>query len=865
VSRIEGKALRVVGMVVLLALAASVAQGAVTGVISGKVTDADTSEALAGAVVSVVNTRLQVRTGADGAFVFTNVPPGTYTVQVQVVGYAPESITGVTVTQDRETRLSVKLVSTLVEPAGANVTVIAPPVEVQPDLIAAEYTVTQADEQATLSQPNDRYQFPGLVFAQPGVVPDSTFYPHIRGARANQVGYLMDGIPITEPNANVFATNAVSIGLSRLELFTGGYPAEYGGFPGGIINEVVKTGKDMQGGIVDAGLGAGSGFGGLILERGDEGGRVNWYYGLNTWRSRFEDNLFTSEAPIVSDYIGKVVYRVGERDQVTLLAHRGYARYLFPFERMFTFDPSAGEWTAVGPDDDYGRQGNNITSIGLNHTVSPAAFWSLRLSRVSHYLGLELGDPDNLFWQYRDENMLVGQLDYQQQLGQHRIGAGLWQIGSNNDSRFSVFGTQFSPFGLLDSVSNNDTSNAQAYLEDKWATGRLLVYVGGRYDRMAYDRIVGGKASLGQASPRLGATYQLSPTLLLRGFAGTYVSFPRANLVAARYVPYAPEEPAFADAGLTWDLVYFGSFPLRPQIDREQEVGMDWKAGETTLLTATVFRRQSSQMMQRWQGVQHDAEGNIIYDEDGNATPSFDLGDFDPDAPIWFAANGTAAAKGLELKADRRMSGRTRAWLSYTYLNANATSPADNLYPYGYGFLDRTDAPALAAEYAVDWNQRHTLVFAMDHRLGRVTVHPWLVYGSGFPYGQSGLDVGGSDPAHIPNPDYNPDDPASPEELVVPQNYADPNDPSRGFISPNSLDTGANFTLSLNLAYDLAPGRQVYLQLYNLLGRDDVSSYVIYHPRTGGVIGNVADGAVYYVPFSRTPPRFFAVGIRQAF
>ncbi len=93
----------------------------------------------------------------------------------------------------------------------------------------------------------------------------------------------------------------------------------------------------------------------------------------------------------------------------------------------------------------------------------------------------------------------------------------------------------------------------------------------------------------------------------------------------------------------------------------------------------------------------------------------------------------------------------------------------------------------------------------------------------------------------------------------------DPSDPSKGFISPNSLHTGSNFTLSLNLGYEAAPGRQLYLQIYNLLGVDDVTSYVIYHPRTGGIIGNVANGAVRYVPFSRTPPRFVAVGIRQEF
>ena len=263
--------------------------------------------------------------------------------------------------------------------------------------------------------------------------------------------------------------------------------------------------------------------------------------------------------------------------------------------------------------------------------------------------------------------------------------------------------------------------------------------------------------------------------------------------------------------------------------------------------------------------MEHDAEGNIIYGEDGNPIPSTDPADFDGNGLAWYAANGTATTHGVELKADRKLSGNARAWLSYTYLDAKATSSADNLYPYGYGFLNQTDAASLSQEYPVDWNQKHTVVLACSQKRGKLTVNPWMVYGSGFPYGQSGLDLGGSDPAHVPNPDYDASDPTSPEELVVPQNYVDPSDPSKGFVSPNSLKTGANFTVSLNFTYQIGPEREAYFQIYNLFDRADVTSYVFYQPRTGGLIGDIADGAVYYVPYSRTPPRFFGFGLRQKF
>ena len=859
---------RWIGVVLLLLLAvmaSTAAWGAVTGSISGTATDTQTKGPLSGANVSVPEAALTTVTDARGRFLITGLPPGTYSVVVSLVGYVETQVTDIVVAQGQTAAVAVGLEPTVVEAAGARAKVTAPKVTLRRDVTSSEYVVTAADEQMTLSQPNDRYQFPGLVFAQPGVVPDNTYYPHIRGARDNQVGYFLDGVPITEPNANVFATNIVSVGLDRLELLTGGYPAEYGGFTGGVINQVVKRGDQMRGRLLDIGAGTPYSFGGLRVETGDVSDRANWYYGLYTWHTGFNENLFTSSAPAVSDHIGKVILDVGERDKVTVLGAHGYARYEMPFDRMFTFNPGRGEWTTTQPGPDFGRQGHTIGAVTLNHRLSPTSFWTLRFSRVSHFLELELGDPDNAYWGHRNERMTAAQFDYQRQIGAHRLGAGLWEIRSDNESRYSIFGTQYSPFGLLDSVSNNDTRNTQAYLEDSWeVTRRLTLRLGGRYDKMTYDRAEAGDLELDETSARAGATYVVSPRFLLRGSAGRYVGFPRANLVATQFVPYVTETPDFQDWGLTWDMASFESFPVRPEIDRSRDLGFEWKVDDSTLLGATWFHRETEQMMQKWLGILHDADGNPVVDADGNFIPSEDLSDFDREnSPVWFAANGTATTRGVEVKVDRRVTTNTRAWLSYTLMDAKATSPADNVYPYGYAFLqpEHPDRATLAREFPVDWNQRRTITLAVRHQAGKLVVNPWLTMGSGFPYGQSGLDTlyGGRDAAHVWT------DPSETEELVIPQNCVDPSDPDGGFISPNSLMTGKNLTVSLNLSYQIGPGREAYLDIYNVFDRRDVTSYVIYHPNTGALLGEIRDGAIYYVPFSRTPPRFFAFGIKQEF
>jgi len=821
-------------LAVTLGLMAIPAWGAVTGVISGSVTDAATGAALSGANVTVEGTELTTVTDSSGRFVITNVPPGSYVVSVSLIGYGPVRVTEVVVVQGQTSEVPAALEATLVEAAGAEAKVTAARVSLRRDVTSSVYVTTDADEQMTLSQPNDRYQFPGLVFAQPGVVPDNTFYPHIRGARATQVGYFLDGIPITDPNANVFATNIVSIGLDRLELFTGGYPAEYGGWTGGIINQVVKRGDQVRGGLLDVGAGSPYDFGGLLLERGDVDGPVNWYYGLYTWHTKFSENLFTSEAPTVSDHIAKVIYDAGARDKVTLVSLHDYARYLFPFERMFTFNPGILDWTTTAPGSDYGRQACDLDSVALNHTLSPTAFWNLRLSQLRHYVQLELGDLTNLYWQHRSERMLMGQLDYQRQVGDHRLAAGLWQINSDNSSAISIY---LIPTAL---IANHDTSNTQAYVQDTWRCSDRVTLTGGmRYDRMSYDRPESFDLSLSEISGRGGLTYQLSPRMLLRGSYGRYVEFPRANLLGY----------TFAGMDIGWYSFAQPDFRASPQLDTGRELGLEWKLDQNTIAAATLFHRRSRQMMQKWHGTADDPAS------------------FNDTLPGRYASNGTGTTRGAEVKVDRRLSRNLRGWLSYAHMDAKATSGDDNLYPFAYAFLNRADPASLAQEFPVDWNQTDTASLALLWKAGKLSVNPWVLCGSGFPYGQSGLDLdpytGG--PAHFHT---NPGDPASPR-MVIPENLVDPTDdpenPVHGFKTPNSMQTGKNLTVSLNLSYEVGPGRQVYFQIFNLLNRDDTTSYVICHPRTGALLGRVDGDNVYYVPFSKTPPRFFAFGVRQEF
>lgn len=71
-----------------LVLAGGLLSAQTTGSLGGRVTDASTGLALAGARVTLAGTDLETYTGSAGDYSFGSLPPGNYSVEVNYVGYA---------------------------------------------------------------------------------------------------------------------------------------------------------------------------------------------------------------------------------------------------------------------------------------------------------------------------------------------------------------------------------------------------------------------------------------------------------------------------------------------------------------------------------------------------------------------------------------------------------------------------------------------------------------------------------------------------------------------------------------------------------------------------------------------------------
>ena len=63
-----------------------------TGKIAGVVNDAETGEPLAGANVLIEGTLLGASVDKEGTFFIINIPPGSYTVSIEMLGYETKKI-----------------------------------------------------------------------------------------------------------------------------------------------------------------------------------------------------------------------------------------------------------------------------------------------------------------------------------------------------------------------------------------------------------------------------------------------------------------------------------------------------------------------------------------------------------------------------------------------------------------------------------------------------------------------------------------------------------------------------------------------------------------------------------------------------
>ncbi|RQW06064.1 MAG: TonB-dependent receptor [Calditrichaeota bacterium] len=226
---------QVIAVTLLLFISAGFAQN--YGKISGKVIDGETRDPLVGANVVLEGLLLGAATDISGNYVILQVPPGTYTVRVEYIGYKSSVYENVNVRTNRITTLNATL-----QPAtltGEEVVITADRPLVEKDNSATLRTVNSQDiERIPAIKVNE------VLRTQPGVTGSDNL--HFRGGRSGEVTYMVDGIPMVNPLFSEISTSEVlnQNMISEMQVISGTYSAEYGNAMSAIINITSKEGRE---------------------------------------------------------------------------------------------------------------------------------------------------------------------------------------------------------------------------------------------------------------------------------------------------------------------------------------------------------------------------------------------------------------------------------------------------------------------------------------------------------------------------------------------------------------------------------------------------------------------------------------------
>ncbi len=212
------------------------------GSIRGKVTDAKTKEGLPSVNVVVKGTYYGAASDFDGNFLIDAVNPGIYTVEISLIGYTTLQYTGIKVEQGQKAEINAKMEETVLS-LGQEIVVVGDKPLFNIEETASKRSITSQDIQVAAVQ-NVR----DVVALQSGVVQTDNEI-HIRGGRAYENAYLIDGISVQDPLAGSgFGLQLSPSAIQELEVITGGYNAEYGQATSGVVNVTTKEGSEKYSG-----------------------------------------------------------------------------------------------------------------------------------------------------------------------------------------------------------------------------------------------------------------------------------------------------------------------------------------------------------------------------------------------------------------------------------------------------------------------------------------------------------------------------------------------------------------------------------------------------------------------------------------
>ncbi|MBU1101807.1 MAG: TonB-dependent receptor [Bacteroidetes bacterium] len=229
---------RVILFSLLLAFSSLALFAGSTGKLYGVIKDAQTGESLIGVNIVIMGTTLGASSDEDGEYYITLIRPGTYRVQISMIGYQSVIYDEVKIMADISTELNGEIGETSVEME--SVVIVAKRPVVQKDQTSTKVVI----DGATIADELRAQDVNEVLKLQAGITVGTDGNFHVRGGRTGGTVYQVDGIPLTNPFTRGMSGEVEVENVQELQALLGTFDAEYGNAGDAIINVYTKDGGD---------------------------------------------------------------------------------------------------------------------------------------------------------------------------------------------------------------------------------------------------------------------------------------------------------------------------------------------------------------------------------------------------------------------------------------------------------------------------------------------------------------------------------------------------------------------------------------------------------------------------------------------
>ena len=218
-----------------------------TGSLEGNIIDRDTKQDLPGANVILDGTEMGAATDLEGHFIIENVPLGSYTIRVNMIGYKTQVRANIHALANRNAVINMALEPTIL--SGSDVVVTASYFERVKD---APTSVRSVDFEEIRSDPVGAYDILSMMQSLPSVVSgaDQSNEIIVRGGSPGENLFVMDHLdipyPVHYPQQGAGGGPITMVNtdfIEQIDFFAGSFPARYGDKLSSVMDVTVREGS----------------------------------------------------------------------------------------------------------------------------------------------------------------------------------------------------------------------------------------------------------------------------------------------------------------------------------------------------------------------------------------------------------------------------------------------------------------------------------------------------------------------------------------------------------------------------------------------------------------------------------------------